>query len=254
VVHGTIQAVTAENDVAGAAGLRRAVTRSVDPTSTFNVLRLKRDLGDNASVAVMLTATTHAESTANYPLVQPGQGYGFPTSASVLCPGPVELTQVITNRCRCGRWGGVSTMHTSARSTGAGARRGDWVTGGRSCRPCSSAVRGSKRPTARRSIRATSASVEGVREQGGGEALDRQREHGSRVGEVRDQRSRVQPARQPARRGGNLEYRDLDPAGPFLETHEWLFVGGTLDVRGLLIGQGNYAGRMGASRTSGTTP
>ena len=45
--------------------------------------------------------------------------------------------------------------------------------------------------------------------------------------------------------GGNLEYRDLDPAGPFLETHEWLFVGGTLDVRGLLIGQGNYAGAYG---------
>ena len=85
---GTIQAVTAENEVQVQVAGSSRVTRSVDPTSTFNVLRLQRDVGDNASVAFMLTGTTHAEKTSTYPLVFPGQGNGFPrrTASCVRSP------------------------------------------------------------------------------------------------------------------------------------------------------------------------
>ena len=244
---GTIQAVTAENDVQVQLGNGARVTRSVDPTSTFNVLRLKRDLGDNASVAVMLTATTHAESTANYPLVQPGQGYGFPTSASVLCPGPVELTQVITNPLqvrplgRCFNDAYVGAVDWRWRAPG-----GDWVTGGQ---VVSTVL---ERGPGKQEADGTTVNPGDL---GFGLKAYVNKEGGKHwIGNVNTDLESAkfeindlgynQRANQLAE-GGNLEYRDLDPAGPFLETHEWLFVGGTLDVRGLLIGQGNYAGAYG---------
>ena len=128
---GTIQAVTAENEVQVQVAGSSRVTRSVDPTSTFNVLRLQRDVGDNASVAFMLTGTTHAEKTSTYPLVFPGQGNGFPTSNSVLCPQPEMLTQVVTKALqvppqgRCFNDAYVGAMDWRWRAPG-----GDWVTGG----------------------------------------------------------------------------------------------------------------------------
>jgi hypothetical protein len=45
--------------------------------------------------------------------------------------------------------------------------------------------------------------------------------------------------------GGNLEYRELEPTGPFLETHTQLSVGTTFDADGVLIGQGNYLSSFG---------
>ena len=48
--------------------------------------------------------------------------------------------------------------------------------------------------------------------------------------------------------GGNIEHRDLVPAGPFLEHHEQLFEGQTFDARGLLISQGNSLNSYGRFR------
>jgi hypothetical protein len=47
-------------------------TRPIDPMSSYNALRIRRDIGGNADVAVTATAVAHIEDTARYPLVPPG--------------------------------------------------------------------------------------------------------------------------------------------------------------------------------------
>ncbi len=65
---GTLQAVTARNDVGVQlpSGLR--MKRLVDPLSSFNAFRVKRDLGPNGHVGILATAVTRAEATGSYPL------------------------------------------------------------------------------------------------------------------------------------------------------------------------------------------
>ena len=244
---GTVQAVTAENDVQVQLGNGTRVTRSVDPTSTFNVLRLKRDLGDHAYVAIMLTATTHAEQTSNYPLVLPGQGYGFPAASSALCPQPQALTQVVTNPlqvpplARCFNDAYVGAVDWRWRAPG-----GEWVTGGQ----VASTVleRGPARPVADGTtvnpgdlgfgLKAY-VNKEGGKHWLGGVNVDLE----STKFDINDL-GYNQRANQLSS-GGNIEHRDLDPAGPFLEHHEVFYEGDTFDARGLLIGQGNYLGAYG---------
>ncbi|HEY6464181.1 MAG TPA: DUF5916 domain-containing protein, partial [Polyangiaceae bacterium] len=83
---GTVQAVTGINDVQVQLGNGTRVSRRLDPLSTFNIVRLKRDVGDNAHVAFTATAVTHAETTTEYPLVAPS---GWSSAPSALCPSPV---------------------------------------------------------------------------------------------------------------------------------------------------------------------
>jgi hypothetical protein len=244
---GTIQAVTAQNDVQVQLGSGARVTRSIDPTSTFNVMRLKRDLGDNASIAVMMTATTHAEQTSNYPLVLPGQGQGFPTSKSVLCPGPVELTQVVTLPLqvpplgRCFNDAYVGAVDWRWRSP-----TGDWVTGGQVA--SSVLERGPARQVADGTILKPGdpgfglkayVNKEGGKHWIGSTSVDLE----STKFEINDlgynQRANQLSA------GEDVEYRALEPSGPFLEGHVSEFFGETYDARGLLIGQGLYLSSWG---------
>jgi hypothetical protein len=247
---GTIQAVTAENDVQVQLGNGTRVSRSVDPTSTFNVLRLKRDLGDNASVALMLTATTHAESTGNYPLVAPGQGYGFPTSQSALCPGPNDLTQVVTIPVqvaplgRCFNDAYVGGVDWRWRAPG-----GEWVTGGQVVSTV--LERGPDRQVADGTVLKPGELGFGlkayVNKEGGKHWI------GSVNTDLESTKFEIndlgynQRANQIAG-GGNVEYRNLEPSGPFLETHEAIYTGVTFDARGWLIGQGNYLSAYGRFR------
>jgi hypothetical protein len=70
---GALQAVTAMNQLQvqslenlpdAPAGTRRR--RLIDPLSTFNVLRVKHDVGENASIGIVGTGVTHAEPTGGY--------------------------------------------------------------------------------------------------------------------------------------------------------------------------------------------
>ncbi|MGO8996981.1 MAG: DUF5916 domain-containing protein, partial [Polyangiaceae bacterium] len=124
----TVQAVTAQNNVQVQLGNGTVVSRLVDPTSSFGVARITRDVGDNAHIGVMGTAVTHAEPTEQYPLVAPGPGYPRTTE---LCPNPVELTPLIqTNlqlapRARCFNDAYAGAIDWRWRSPS-----GDYATGG----------------------------------------------------------------------------------------------------------------------------
>ncbi len=76
---GAIQAITAPNSVPVVALDGSHASRVVAPLSAWNVLRLRRDLGDRAYVGLTATNVTRAESTGDYPAVT-----GYP--GQVLCP------------------------------------------------------------------------------------------------------------------------------------------------------------------------
>lgn len=125
---GTVQAVTGENDVQAQLPNGTSATRLVDPLSTFDVVRVKREVGDRAHVALMATAVTHAEPTEFYPL-QPGPS-GGPNGAE-LCPNPVALTPLVqasltpSPRARCFNDAYVGAIDWQWRSPG-----GEYTTGG----------------------------------------------------------------------------------------------------------------------------
>ncbi len=244
---GTIQAVTAENDVQVQLANGGRVTRSIDPTSTFNVMRLKRDLGDNASIAVMMTATTHAEATSNYPVVAPGQGVGFPSSPSALCPGPVELTQVVTLPLQVPRLGRCfNDAYVGAVDWRWRSSNGDWVTGGQVA--SSVLERGPDRQNA-------DATVVKPGQLGFGLKAYLNKEGGKHwLGNVATDLESTKFAindlgyNQRANQfsgSGEVEYRELTPTGPFLETHSQLSYGTTYNANGLFIGQGLYLNSFG---------
>jgi len=83
---GTLQALSGQSlvDVELEDGSR--TSRRVEPVTGYQVLRLRRDIGDQAWVGLMATATTYAESTGNYPLVDP---------TSQLCPNAVNTTHPV---------------------------------------------------------------------------------------------------------------------------------------------------------------
>jgi Domain of unknown function (DUF5916)/Carbohydrate family 9 binding domain-like len=80
---GTLQAITAKNDVQVQLGDGTRVTRAVEPLAAFNVLRLKRELGEKAFLGVMATAVDYAEPTGGYARLVGGQQ---------LCPNAVDAT------------------------------------------------------------------------------------------------------------------------------------------------------------------
>ncbi|HMI85150.1 MAG TPA: DUF5916 domain-containing protein [Polyangiaceae bacterium] len=89
---GTLQAVTAEGkvDVEDVNGSR--YRRLVEPLTAHQVLRLRRDIGDNGHVGVMMTATTYAEKSGDYPTVPPSAESPDTTQ---LCPNAVDPTNPV---------------------------------------------------------------------------------------------------------------------------------------------------------------
>jgi hypothetical protein len=81
---GELVAMTGRQRVDAQARNGATVQRLADPFTTYKVLRLKRDIGDNGHVGLMLTATDRLESSYDYPLL-PGAGPGGRTVQ--LCPG-----------------------------------------------------------------------------------------------------------------------------------------------------------------------
>lgn len=132
---GTLQAVTGENtiDVQLAGGKKE--TRLVDPTSSFNALRVKRAVGDNGYVGALFTAKVNAESTSKHALLPPRTRIAVPELSN---PGlfsqdtsPDRLVQLcpdasyVAVRSRCFNDAYVAALDWLWRSDG-----GEWVTGG----------------------------------------------------------------------------------------------------------------------------
>jgi hypothetical protein len=94
---GTVQALTATNTVPVLAPDGSHVARVVAPLSAWNVLRVRRDVGERAYVGLTATNVTHAESTGDYPVVS-----GSPAQA--LCPASTQAarsTTLVTPGSRC---------------------------------------------------------------------------------------------------------------------------------------------------------
>ena len=125
---GTLQAVTARDEVQVQLADGTRVSRLADPASSFGVLRLKRDLGSKAYVAFMGTAVTHTEPTGDYPAFGAG---------TVLCPSG---TSVATG-ARCFNDAYVGGVDWRWRSP-----RGDYVVSGQVI--ASTLQRGPVRPIA----------------------------------------------------------------------------------------------------------
>ena len=192
---GTVQAVTAPNSVQVQLGSGARVSRLIDPALTFDVLRLKRDIGDNAHIAVMATAVTHAEQTELYPLQTPSAGY--PTTTE-LCPNPIELTPLVQTsltpspRARCFNDAYVGAIDWRWRSP-----NGDYTTGGQIV--ASVLENGPPRPVADGTIihnGDVGTGMQAVFQQGRGKALDGFVLGGCRIADSRDQRPRLQRARE----------------------------------------------------------
>lgn len=126
---GTVQAMTAENYVQEQLPSGQRVNRLIDPTSSFGLLRVSRDLGDNGHLGFMATEVTHAEPSETYPIIPAGPDSPRTTA---LCPNPVELTPLVQNdlqvapRQRCFNDAYVGAVDWRWRSP-----QGDYATGGR---------------------------------------------------------------------------------------------------------------------------
>jgi hypothetical protein len=207
---GTIQALTAPNRVDVQLGDGSRVQRAIDPMSSFNVFRVQRDLGASAHVAVMGTAVTRAERTGDSRLRSFNDAY----------VGAVDW-----------RW----------RSRG-----GEYTSGGQLVG--TTLARGPDRPVADGTILhngdlglGAKAYVhkEGGKHWVGGTDLDLE----SRKFEINDIGYNAR-ANQLAG-SAQVEYRDLEPRGAFLERHFSLYFGTQYNEAGLLIGQGTHLATWG---------
>ena len=241
---GTIQAVTAPNSVGVQLNSGERVSRLIDPLSSFEVVRLKHDLGDHAHVAVMATAVTHAEQTEGYPLLTPSAGYPGTTE---LCPTPVELTPLVAAtitpapRARCFNDAYVGAVDWIWRSA-----NGDYATGGQLVG--SVLQNGPTRPVADGTMihngDVGSGFLAYLNKEGGKHWTgDLRADVESKALEINDlgynaRANQISPSLE-------IDYRELEQKGPLTETHAWAWLGMTWDWAGLFVGHGLYAGSWG---------
>src|SRR5262249_42713139 len=82
VTIGALSALVAQNDVQAQLMDGTRVTRVADPMTSFNVLRLRREMFENAYLGIVGTAANHIEPIGSYPVVT-----GDPTMPTYqLCP------------------------------------------------------------------------------------------------------------------------------------------------------------------------
>jgi len=243
----TVQAVTAPNDVQVQLADGTRVSRRLDPLTSFNAVRIKRDLGDDAHVALMATAATHAEQTERYPLLLPSAGY---PSFGALCPIPVQLTPLqqtsitVPPDGRCTNDAYVGAVDWKWRSAD-----GDWSVIGQvvgtvlengPVRPVADGTR--IHPGDVGWAVYTEARKEGGKHWVGGAYADVE----SRDFAIEDVGYNTRADEITAQ--WDFERRDLDPFGPFLENHVGVRQSETYDFAGTRIGQPLYFSDWGKLR------
>jgi hypothetical protein len=226
---GTLQAVTAQNDVQVQLGNGQRVNRLIDPTSGYGVVRLRRDITDKSYIAFMGTAVTRGESVG-YPLLPP-------PGRTELCPDGTARN--LSSRCFNDAFvGGFDGRWRS--SDGVYSAGGQAIT--------SSLTRGPSRAVA-------DGTVIQPGDLGYGAAAFANKDGGEHwVGSVN---GNVQTAKLDFndvgynRRAnqytgwGTLEYREMVPFGPFLETHVFPNGGSSANIAGLNLGSSFYLASWG---------
>jgi Domain of unknown function (DUF5916) len=242
-----LQAVTAANGVQVQLGDGSRVTRTVAPLSSFGVARVRHDMVDNAEVGVTATAVTHAERTASYPSVAPSPGNAGGAGATTLCPTPVQLTPFVQIPLQV-RPSGVcfNDAYAAAVDWRWRAPGGDYVTGGQ---VASSVLgKGPARPVADGTVErpgdAGWAVQAYVAKEGGRHWT------GSLRVDIESARFEINDLGYDARANlvsgsANMEYRELTPWGPFLESHEAVFVRPSFSQAGLALGTATVVATYG---------
>jgi hypothetical protein len=221
---GAMSVLTAENtvEVQDPSGVRR--DQLADPTSAYQVLRVKHDFeGGRAHVGFLGTAVGRAESTGRYPAFRPSDG--SPTRA--VCPGGAETAV----GARCTHDAYVGSVDGQWRSS-----NGEIVA---TARTIASVMRQGPPRTLRDGTvigdgdAGYGAQLTAAREGGAGLAWNAQYQHASRrldfndIGFMERQNHHFYYA--------NLEYRTFQPLGPTLETHTWIEVAGRQNLDGVKV-------------------
>ncbi len=229
---GAMQAVTLENDVQVSRKDGSITKRLADPMSSYDVLRLKRDLGDNAHVGLMTTAVTHVEPTSGYPSDASG-------GATQLCPNGA----VVSRFSRCFNDALVGAIDWRWRSS-----KGDWVTEGQ-------AVMSQLQDGPTRRVRDGTLIAPGDR--GFGLVANLNKEGGKHLvgdlrGEYNDRKLDVNDLGFDRRANNvrwraDVEYRELEPWWIMRETHARFEYFGRFNLDGHDLGSGyqlNYSGKL----------
>ncbi|MFO0755658.1 MAG: DUF5916 domain-containing protein [Byssovorax sp.] len=88
---GELVAVTAHQNIEARDARGNTVLRTADPLTSYKVLRLKREIGDNAHVGLMVLSTNRLESAGDYPLL-PEYGPARGNRGFQLCPSGDVVT------------------------------------------------------------------------------------------------------------------------------------------------------------------
>jgi hypothetical protein len=253
---GTLQAITGKSEVNVQLGDETTrVRRLVEPLSAYQVLRLKRDIGDNAYVGVTGTATTYIEPAGAYPLVPPGPD--SPTTTQ-LCPNGVDIIKQYHSVDSGSRSGPASFVRPHSRCfddafVGAldgnwRSSEGTWVASGQAA--LSTLRGGPPRHVADGTFIQPGDVGTGVKlwaaKEGGDHWLGNVgAEYMSRSFDINDlgflERANTYGAR------GQLQYRELEHWGPFLESHVKLEAFDRHNLDGILLERGyelNGGGRL----------
>jgi len=216
---GAMSAVTAPNtvEVQERGGVRR--DQLVDPTTSFQALRVKHDFdGGKAHVGFLGTAVVRAEKTSQYPSYAPPDG----SAPRAICPGGEELGP--GSRCTHDAYvGGVDGLWRSA--------DGEILLSGQ-------ALASVMRHGATRTLRDGTKIGDGdvgygtqliaTREGGSGLAWNAQYQFASRKLDFND--LGYMERQNQHFYYGNFEYRTFEPLGPTIETKTWIEVAGRYDL------------------------
>jgi hypothetical protein len=235
---GTLQALTAPNTVPVTSLDGSRVGRVVEPLSSWNLVRLRRDLGARSFIALTATNVTRAEDTHSYPVV-PGGG-------QVVCPASTQAarsTTLVSPGSRCFQDAYVGSVDYRWRSAD-----GDWASVGQVLTSMLDHGPGRTVPDG---------TVIGPGDLGTGAAGYVGKEGGehwvgdawggysSRKLEINDMG--YNPRGNVWWDGGDLEYRTLQPSGKVLETHTRLEYFDNHSMAGLPLLTGlnlNTAGKL----------
>lgn len=216
---GAMSAVTAPNtvEVQERGGVRR--DQLVDPTTSFQALRLKYDFeGGKAHVGFLGTAVVRAEKTSLYPTYTPPDG----SARRAICPGGEELGP--GSRCTHDAYvGGVDGLWRS--------ENGEILLSGQAL---ASVMRHGPTRTLRDGTKIGDGDVGygtqliAAREGGSGLAWNAQYQFASRKLDFND--LGYMERQNQHFYYGNFEYRTFEPLGPTIETKTWIEVAGRYDL------------------------
>ncbi len=218
---GTLSALVGPNTVQVQSPSGDRARRVVEPLTAYNVLRLKRDIGENGHVGVLLTGVTRAEDTSAYvpSLDRPGQ---------FVCP----------NRSRTVSLGQRCFHDAYAAAVDARLRKGDWVTSGQIV--ATAIERGPSRTLVDGSVVGAgdvAPAAEAYIGKEGGEHLRTWTWFGNAARKA-DFNDLGFMWRQNVRyMGGGFDYKTIEPFWVALETHHGMEVDGADNLSGLVLGR-----------------